>query len=128
MDDVYSPYGAADARTDAARLRRATAADALDLVYEIRNRLMATEGARRPDIDTDYIDASDALVIADELVKAGATTRTDLKRLADEMIAAAAALDELVSNKKSRRATAKNSGNPIRTANQIWKHDGKASK
>lgn len=120
MDDLFAPYGAEDARADAARVCKATAAEAADIVYEIRNRLRATEGCRRPGIDIDYIDASDALVIADGLVKSGAFVRSDLRRLAVELDAAATALDELITNKKPKKRTKTPLRNQTRTADQIW--------
>lgn len=130
MDDIYPPYGATDAHADATRLRKITADEAADLVYEIRHRLMATEGCRRRDIDTDYPDMSDALVIADGLIKTGAVARADLKRLADELDATAGVLDEqhryARNLPKVRKCTSKKSTpfrSPTRDADQIWNHD-----
>lgn len=127
MND-YAPYTADTARADAERLRNAADVTA-DLLSEIRNRLAETEGCRRPGPDIDYPDVSDALDLADKLIKGG--DRDGFERLADELDAAAQALDDLITNtapKRTRKKAAQTVKPPTRTADQIWTHDGKASK
>lgn len=123
MND-FAPYTAGTARADAERLRSATDIT-IDLLSEIRGRLAETEGCRRPGPDIDYPDMGDALDLADHLIKGG--DLDGLGRLADELDAAAQALDDLITNvkpKRVRKKAAQPVKPPTRTANQIWKHDG----
>lgn len=126
MNDVHEPYGAADARADAARLRKAKG-DTTDLLQKIRDRLAATEGARRPDLDPDYPDMSEALRYLDQAI--GANDMSLLKQVAQEMVAAADALDAQRSNTAPKTKTTdtqiRKSSRPARDADQIWIHDGK---
>lgn len=123
MND-FTPYTADTARADAERLRNAADA-ASDLLNEIRGRLAETEGVRRPGPDIDYPDMSDALDLADHLIKGG--DLSDFDRLADEMDAAADALGYLIANTAPKRARKKKAAQPVkpptRTADQIWRHD-----
>jgi hypothetical protein len=125
----YTPYTADTARADADRLRNAADITA-DLLSEIRGRLAETEGVRRPGPDIDYPDVSDALDLTDHLIKGGDID--GFGRLADELDAAADALGDLITNVAPKRVRKKKAAQPVnpptRTADQIWTHDGKASK